>query len=134
MTRVPGGVRGRKGHITTNDLFFDMVSLTFFGGVGKIGGNKIMLRDKDSKILLDFVLANGLLCSMAPQHHEAAVNEIRRVLKPTGLAYLGVAKGSGSFVRRAEWEKILEGFRVERRGSGLPGIGHRWAVVRPLVR
>jgi ribonuclease J len=42
--------------ITTNDLFFRVVSLTFFGGVGKIGGNKIVLRDKDTKILLDFGL------------------------------------------------------------------------------
>ncbi len=31
-----------------------MVSLTFYGGVGEIGGNKILLEDKDTKILLDF--------------------------------------------------------------------------------
>jgi ribonuclease J len=31
-----------------------LVKLTFYGGVGEIGGNKILLEDKDMKILLDF--------------------------------------------------------------------------------
>ncbi|MGV8176609.1 MAG: MBL fold metallo-hydrolase [Candidatus Bilamarchaeaceae archaeon] len=31
-----------------------MVSLTFFGGVREIGGNKILLEDKDAKVYLDF--------------------------------------------------------------------------------
>jgi hypothetical protein len=66
---------------------------------------------------------------MAPQHHESAVNEMRRILKPRGLAYLSVARGFYSYVGQAEWEKILEGFRVERRGDGFPVIANRWAVV-----
>jgi len=69
---------------------------------------------------VDFILANGLLCSMAAPSHESAVNEMKRVLKPGGLAYLSVAKGSYSYVNLAEWEKILSGFRVERRGNGFP--------------
>lgn len=76
---------------------------------------------------VDYILANGLLCAMAPQHHESAVNEMRRVLKPSGQAYLSVAKGSFSYVDKAEWESILEGFRVERRSD--PARGDRWAVV-----
>jgi len=31
-----------------------MPSLTFYGGVGEIGGNKILLEDGDTKIFLDF--------------------------------------------------------------------------------
>ncbi|NIP61707.1 MAG: MBL fold metallo-hydrolase [Nitrosopumilaceae archaeon] len=31
-----------------------MVSLTFHGGVNEIGGNKILLQDKDTKVFLDF--------------------------------------------------------------------------------
>jgi ribonuclease J len=31
-----------------------MVKLTFYGGVGEIGGNKILLQDKKTKIFLDF--------------------------------------------------------------------------------
>jgi len=31
-----------------------MVSLTFYGGVGEIGGNKILVTDRDTRILLDF--------------------------------------------------------------------------------
>ena len=31
-----------------------MVSLTFYGGVKEIGGNKILLQDGDTKIFLDF--------------------------------------------------------------------------------
>ena len=29
-------------------------SLTFYGGVNEIGGNKILLQDKDTKVFLDF--------------------------------------------------------------------------------
>ncbi len=74
---------------------------------------------------VDFVLAHGLLCSMAPQHHDPAVAEIRRILKPRGRAYLSAASGPGSYVDRAEWERILGEFAVEQRGRG----GNRWAVV-----
>ena len=31
-----------------------MTSLTFYGGVNEIGGNKVLLQDKDTKIFLDF--------------------------------------------------------------------------------
>lgn len=85
---------------------------------------------KDSSV--DFVLANGLLCSVAPQHHESAVNEMKRILNPKGLAYIAAGKSSRSYVTQAEWEKILEGFMVQRRGgdgSSFPAHGMRWAVV-----
>ena len=72
-----------------------------------------------------FVLANGLLCSMT-DHRPSAVNEIKRILKPNGQAYLSLgAPPPLGFVDRAEWETILEGFRVERRG----GLLQKWAVV-----
>jgi len=31
-----------------------MTSLTFYGGVNEIGGNKILLEDRDAKVFLDF--------------------------------------------------------------------------------
>jgi len=34
-----------------------MTSLTFYGGVGEVGGNKIMVEDKGTKIMLDFGIA-----------------------------------------------------------------------------
>ncbi len=82
---------------------------------------------KDATV--DFVLAHGLLCSMAPAERDAAVREIRRVLKPGGKAYLSVAKGPWSYVDGAAWEKILAGFRVERRNARPAPLGDRWAVV-----
>lgn len=82
---------------------------------------------KDGSV--EFFLAHGLLCSMAPQCHESAVNEMRRILKPRGRAYLSAAKGPWSYMGQAEWEKILEEFRVERRGDGFSWIADRWAVV-----
>ena len=36
-----------------------MVEITFYGGAGEIGGNMILVRDKDSKILLDFGMSLG---------------------------------------------------------------------------
>jgi len=36
-----------------------VTSLTFYGGVNEIGGNKILLEDKDTKIFLDFGMSFG---------------------------------------------------------------------------
>jgi len=70
------------------------------------------------------------LCSVAPQHHESVVNEMKRILKPKGLAYLSVARGFYSYMGQAEWEKILEGLKVEQRGGdGAFAISERWALV-----
>jgi hypothetical protein len=66
---------------------------------------------------------------MAPQQHESAVNEMKRILKPRGLAYLSVAKGSYSYVGRLKWEKILDEFRVEQRGGEGFLASDRWASV-----
>jgi ubiquinone/menaquinone biosynthesis C-methylase UbiE len=64
-------------------------------------------------------------------HRQSAVNEIRRILKPRGQAYLSLgAPPPLGFVGRTEWEKILEGFRVERRG----GFLQKWAVVSTKQR
>jgi hypothetical protein len=55
------------------------------------------------------------------------VNEIQRILKPTGRAYIslgGVSPFFG-FVGRAEWERILEAFIVKRKG----GLIQKWADV-----
>jgi len=38
-----------------------MVSLTFFGGVKEIGGNKILLEDRKTRIFLDFGQSFSLL-------------------------------------------------------------------------
>lgn len=59
--------------------------------------------------------ADGLLCSMAPEDHRSAASEMRRILKPTGKAFLQSAQGSIRQMDKAEWEAILEGFEVERR-------------------
>ncbi len=81
---------------------------------------------KDGSV--DFVLANGLLCSMSDQR-PTAVKEIKRILKPNGHAYLSLGGPRPlGYVNPAEWEKILEGFRVLRRGRVLFGF-QKWAVV-----
>lgn len=75
---------------------------------------------KDESV--DFILAEGLLCSIAPRYRESAVNEIKRILKPNGKAYLGAGLGRWSNISRTDWKKILEEFKVEQRGDD-------WAVV-----
>jgi ubiquinone/menaquinone biosynthesis C-methylase UbiE len=81
---------------------------------------------KDNSV--DFVLANGLLCSMT-DGRESAVNEIKRILKLSGQAYLSLGAPYLppflGYVDRDEWEIILEGFTVERKG----GFLQKWAVV-----
>ncbi len=78
---------------------------------------------------VDFVFANGTLCCIAPSEHEAAVREIKRIMKPGARAFLSVAKVPMSYVGPDEWEMILDGFEVHKRGEGFPLVGHRWAVV-----
>jgi hypothetical protein len=57
---------------------------------------------------------------------QLSVNEMKRILKSEGQAYLSLgAPPPLGFVNKAEWEKILEGFRVEGRG----GSFEKWAVV-----
>lgn len=78
---------------------------------------------KDESV--DFVLAKGLLCNM-PDYRPLAVNEIKRIIKPTGQAYLSLcAHPPFGFVDRTEWETILEEFSVECRG----GFLQKWGVV-----
>ena len=97
------------------------------GGYRNIEAQAVCAADvsfiKDKSV--DFVLANGLLCSMA-SNRQSAVNEIKRILKSTGKAYISLGFGPPlGFVDEAEWEKILEGFRVEQGGS----YKEKWAVV-----
>ena len=74
---------------------------------------------------IDFVLANGLLCSM-PRDRQRAVTEMKRILKPTGQALLSLGFPPPlGFVDQKEWEQILAGFRIKDGGS----FRQRWAVV-----
>jgi ubiquinone/menaquinone biosynthesis C-methylase UbiE len=77
---------------------------------------------------LDFVLAHGLICCVTPSEHPRTVNEIKRILKPTGRAYLSVSSAPSSYVDGREWEEILAGFHVEKRGNPVKS-GERWALV-----
>ncbi|TRO53090.1 class I SAM-dependent methyltransferase [Candidatus Bathyarchaeota archaeon] len=102
--------------------------------VDKVGYHNIEIHASSASDLsfiedgsVDFILANGLLCSVAPQQLELVVVEMKRILKPKGQAYLSAAKGWGSYMSEEKWNEILEGFRVER--SGDPLIGDRWALV-----
>jgi ubiquinone/menaquinone biosynthesis C-methylase UbiE len=80
--------------------------------------------------VVDFVFANGLLCCMTD--HAGAIAEIKRVLKPDGLAYLSVTKVFRRSDRRAvpkeEWNGILSGFIIKESHEGLM---HRSAIVSP---
>lgn len=74
---------------------------------------------------VDFVFANGLLCSMA-KNREGAVNEIKRILNPEGHAYISLgAPPPFGLVDEFEWGKILKGFNVE--GGGI--YQELWALV-----
>lgn len=77
---------------------------------------------------VDFVLADGLICCMAPQEHAGAVAEIKRILRHGGKAYIMTTTGSISYVDDQEWEAILSQFKVEERNFA-PYKLSRWAVV-----
>ena len=74
---------------------------------------------------VDFVLANGLLCSMQ-EDRPLAVVEMQRVLKPTGHVYISLGgTPPWGYVDEAEWKLVLQGFRVEQGGS----FKEKWALV-----
>jgi ubiquinone/menaquinone biosynthesis C-methylase UbiE len=77
---------------------------------------------------VDFILADGLLCCVAPQEHVAVVNEIKRIMKPEAKAIFVTARGAISYVDDVEWESVLNEFKVEQRNSP-PYKGDRRAVV-----
>jgi ubiquinone/menaquinone biosynthesis C-methylase UbiE len=77
---------------------------------------------------VDFILAEGLLCSMAPADRDAAVSEMKRILKPDGKAYLSSAVGWSSYMEDQPWAEILAGFSVLQRNFA-PYKGDRTAVV-----
>ena len=61
-----------------------------------------------------------------PDGRQLFVNEVKRILKPTGQAYLSLGDGPPfGFVNRNEWENILGGFKLEQEGSWQK----KWAVV-----
>jgi ubiquinone/menaquinone biosynthesis C-methylase UbiE len=62
--------------------------------------------------------------------HAGALAEIKRILKPQGLAYLSVTKAfrknDPKAVTKEEWKRVLESFRVRENGVGLLT---RWATL-----
>ncbi len=77
---------------------------------------------------VDFAFSNGVLCCMVD--HQGAVDEIKRILKPSGIAYISVTKALRKKDARAvpaeEWKRILECFRVRENGKRLTTL---WATV-----
>ena len=61
-----------------------------------------------------------------PYDRQLFVSEMKRILKTTGQAYLSLgAYPPIGFMEKAEWEQMLNGFRVEKGGS----IKEMWALV-----
>ncbi|MFC1998862.1 hypothetical protein ACFLVR_04380 [Chloroflexota bacterium] len=59
-------------------------------------------------------------------NRQLSVSEMKRILKPTGQAYISLGSHSPiGFMDQAEWEQMLKGFRVEQGGSYKKG----WVVV-----
>jgi hypothetical protein len=57
---------------------------------------------------------------------QLSVNEMKRILRPDGQVYMSLGVGPPfGYVDKAEWEKILEGFTIQRGGS----YNEKWAVV-----
>jgi hypothetical protein len=53
-----------------------------------------------------------------PYDRQLSVNEMKRVLKPTGQAYLSLgAHPPIGFMDQEEWEEMIKGFRVEQWGN-----------------
>lgn len=81
---------------------------------------------------LSFLLSNNVICCM--DDRDAAVREIRRTLKPSGVAYVRISLMEVEGVRPMtveEWGTLLSRFTVRDRGSK---GDVRWALVSPHAR
>jgi len=57
---------------------------------------------------------------------QLAVKEMKRILKPDGQMYMSLGGGPPfGYVDKAEWEKILGGFTIQRGDSRM----EKWTVV-----
>lgn len=79
---------------------------------------------------VDLVVADGLLCCMAPEHQAAAVAEIKRILTPGGQACIAAGRGRGPYVTAERWAEILGEFAVEAADPAHWWSDHRAAVCR----
>ncbi|HYC20726.1 MAG TPA: hypothetical protein VEF35_08970 [Candidatus Bathyarchaeia archaeon] len=55
-----------------------MTSLTFFGGVNEIGGNKILLEDRGTRLFLDFGMSFSLVNQYFDEFMQAKVQRYSR--------------------------------------------------------
>ena len=61
-----------------------------------------------------------------PYDRQLSVSEMKRILKPTGQAYISLgAYPPFGFMEKVEWEEMLKEFKVEKGGS----IKDMWALV-----
>ena len=90
---------------------------------GRIASAEDLSFIDDSSV--DFIFANGLLCSME-NGRPFAVMEMKRILKPDSYAYisLGAAPPFG-LVDEAEWNEILSNFTINQGGA----FKDLWAIV-----
>ena len=81
---------------------------------------------------VDFVFANGLLCCMTD--HRGVLEQVKRILKPGGRAYLSVSRAfirkDSRTVTREEWQRMLGEFEVLEQRNGLIS---RWALLKSGV-
>jgi ubiquinone/menaquinone biosynthesis C-methylase UbiE len=79
---------------------------------------------------VDFLLSNLVLCCLTD--HDSAVAEIQRVLKPSGSAFVSIARWGRrkhpTHVNRDEWRSILKRFRVLSEASRLTQRGAHVSV------
>jgi ribonuclease J len=54
-----------------------MTSLTFYGGVHEIGGNKILIEDQSTKVFLDFGMSFSLVNQYFDEFMSASHSSIR---------------------------------------------------------
>jgi ubiquinone/menaquinone biosynthesis C-methylase UbiE len=122
---------GAKGKVYSVDLTLKVISKIRIkvvkGGYHNIEAYASSATDlsfiKEKSV--DFVFANGLLCSMAVDR-QFAVDEMKRILKPTGHAYISLgATPPLGYVDEAEWDLMLRGFNVDKGGR----FKEKWAVV-----
>src|SRR5437660_6067842 len=69
-----------------------MIEITFYGGAGEIGGNMILVRDGDSKIMLDFGMSLGERGRFFSEPFLSPRNE-------SGLISLGLFPNAAGFYR-----------------------------------
>lgn len=127
---------GEKGKVFASDSDINMVNI-IKKKINKLNLKNVVVELASADNIkfiesnkIDFAFSNGVLCCMV--NHKGAIQEINRVLKENGVAFISVEKLSKGLtaISKNEWKDLINKFNVIEEKEGL---FYRYAVISKSI-